>query len=167
MNRSIELHFPSPDVKVIAEPGRYYPTSAFTLATRVHSKREIHDNGELKSVMYFINDGTFGSFNEVVATKIFNSTLQIVHPLTLKSAEEKTYPSSVFGPTCSFVDTLCSDYPLPFLNLDDFIIFENMGAYSTVIASTFNGYPLPKVDHYIQRKDWYVIESIQCFIFQS
>lgn len=45
---------------------------------------------------------------------------------------------------------------LPDLGIDDAIIFENMGAYTIPIASPFNGFPLPKVEYYIERKHLYV-----------
>lgn len=58
----------------------------------------------------------------------------------------------------SGADVVCEDVMLPRLNFDDLIIFENMGAYSIVTATHFNGFPLPKVEHFVQRKDWYVFE---------
>lgn len=44
-------------LEVIAEPGRYYVESAYTLATAIHGIR----NSE-----YYINDGVYGSFNCVL-----------------------------------------------------------------------------------------------------
>lgn len=55
VNAALEDYFPlDAGVQVIAEPGRFYVASAYTLATLIHSKR---DN------MYYINDGVYGSFN--------------------------------------------------------------------------------------------------------
>lgn len=49
---------------MIAEPGRYFVASAFTLATNIVAKREVtDDNDSLVSTMYYINDGLYGSFN--------------------------------------------------------------------------------------------------------
>lgn len=54
-------------VHVIAEPGRFYVASAFTLATSIHSKRSVRgDENSPNTVthnMYYINDGVYGSFN--------------------------------------------------------------------------------------------------------
>lgn len=64
INQSLDDLFPSPEVQVIAEPGRYFVCSAFTLATNIHSKREIRSSdGNITNVMYYINDGVYGSFN--------------------------------------------------------------------------------------------------------
>lgn len=54
---------------------------------------------------------------------------------------------------CNLVIQVCEDVSLPNLDFNDFIIFENMGAYTIVTASLFNGYPIPNVEYYVQRKD--------------
>lgn len=52
---------------MIAEPGRFYVASAFTLATSIHSKRSVRgdesSSGAITHNMYYINDGVYGSFN--------------------------------------------------------------------------------------------------------
>jgi len=51
-------------VEVIAEPGRFYVASAYSLCTQVHSLRKwkaTEDNDT--HYMYYINDGIYGSFN--------------------------------------------------------------------------------------------------------
>jgi ornithine decarboxylase len=67
VNSALDEHFPDPElVRVIAEPGRYYVASAFVLATNIHSKREIPNGDELAHIMYYINDGVYGSFNSLL-----------------------------------------------------------------------------------------------------
>ena len=78
INAALDKHFPTDDVNIIAEPGRYYVSSAYTLATRIHSKREVYRDGLLKSVMYFINDGVYGSFN----CNLYDH--KVVHPVPIK-----------------------------------------------------------------------------------
>lgn len=102
------MHFPSPDVTIIAEPGRYYVASAYTLACRVHSKREVLKNGEFSSMMYFINDGVYGSFQIVLYQKAINQDQEVPQPLTLKSTEEKLFNSSIWGPTMDAADEVIS-----------------------------------------------------------
>jgi len=45
---------------------------------------------------------------------------------------------------------------MPLLKMDDWITFENMGAYTIPVASTFNGFPLPKVFAVANQKIWLV-----------
>lgn len=49
---------------------------------------------------------------------------------------------------------------LPQLNIDDFIIFEDMGAYAMALACRFNRVPEPKIEYYIQRKHWYALDLL-------
>ncbi|XP_013412534.1 ornithine decarboxylase-like [Lingula anatina] len=69
INNSLDEYFPEEEnVKVIAEPGRYYVQSAFTLALRVIARRverpETYSKQEEaeKSFMYYLSDGLHGSF---------------------------------------------------------------------------------------------------------
>lgn len=78
INISLDMHFASPNITIIAEPGRFFVSSAYTLACRIHSKREVYRNGDLQNAMYFINDGVYGSFN----CNLYDH--KIVHPVTLK-----------------------------------------------------------------------------------
>lgn len=104
MNRSIDLHFPSSDVTIIAEPGRYYVASAYTLACQVYSKREVFENGKFSSMKYYINDGIYGSFDCVLYQQLVPMDHEILHPLTLKSANENVFKSSICGPTMDSID---------------------------------------------------------------
>ena len=45
----------------------------------------------------------------------------------------------VFGPTCDGLDTVVHDYALPKLEVGDWLVFSNHGAYTFVGACSFNG----------------------------
>ena len=54
VNQALEKYFPNDDnIRVIAEPGRYYVASAYTLATNVIASREMVDPGRLFDYKYF------------------------------------------------------------------------------------------------------------------
>lgn len=67
---AIDAHF-EPSVRVIAEPGRYYVASAFTLAVNVMARRTVYPDSRdaplpgttSNNFMYYVNDGVYGSFN--------------------------------------------------------------------------------------------------------
>lgn len=147
INAALDQHFPDPeDVHVIAEPGRYYVSSAYTLITRIHSKREILRNGSTEKIMYFINDGVYGSFN----CNIYDH--KVVHPRTARDGLiEPAFRSSIWGPTCDALDQVCDNVMLPDLQINDLVVFENMGAYTIPIASPFNGFPLPTIEYYMEQ----------------
>ncbi|KAI8148182.1 pyridoxal-dependent decarboxylase [Fennellomyces sp. T-0311] len=135
---AVDAFFPS-DIRVIAEPGRYYVASAFTICTHVVGRRTVRAESETQ-YMYYVNDGMYGSFNCI----LFDH--QVVHPQVLVRnngpvhKDEKVYTSSVWGPTCDSIDCLAKETRLPLLEDGDWLFWENMGAYSICAASQFNGF---------------------------
>lgn len=132
-------------IKVIAEPGRYYVNSAFSLSVCVTSKREIKKpNGE-KMCMYYVNDGVYGSFNNIMYDHAVLPPPTIYRKDGEIKNDEKTYECSIWGPTCDSMDCLTNKMELPELNIGDWLSFDNMGAYTFAAASTFNGFAKAKL----------------------
>lgn len=158
VNQGLEAYFDDKNVRVIAEPGRFYVASAFTLVTNIQSKKNIYDatSGDINHVMYYINDGVYGSFNCLLYDH------QKVKPIMLQkpSDDVRKFPSTIWGPTCDALDQLVVDITMSDVNIGDFIVFENMGAYTIPVASPFNGFPLPKVFCFISRDIWQMIRSL-------
>jgi ornithine decarboxylase len=58
-----------------------------------------------------------------------------------KGNEERAlYPTTVFGPTCDSIDVLARGVLLRKLKVNDWLYFENMGAYTMAASSSFNGF---------------------------
>jgi len=118
---------------------------------------------------YYINDGVYGAFNNLLfdhATVRPRKLRDAISPkhhimvdvqgegedtlrtITVVEEEEKAspqdeslYPSTVFGPTCDSMDVLSRGVLLPKMDVGDWMYFQNMGAYTSAAASTFNGFP--------------------------
>lgn len=141
----VDSMFP-PEIRVIAEPGRYYVSSAFTICTNIIGRRTIaapKTAEQSQQYMYYVNDGMYGSFNCI----IFDH--QVVYPKVLvkdnnfvygQQLQEPHYESSVWGPTCDSIDCLNKSAQLPVLEAGDWLYYENMGAYTICAASQFNGF---------------------------
>ncbi|KAF9009140.1 hypothetical protein BDZ89DRAFT_1143997 [Hymenopellis radicata] len=146
---AIDEYFPDRNnLKIIAEPGRYYVANAFCLATNVIAKRTPMIEGKDKpDVMYYINDGVYGSFNCLM----FDHAVAHPYVLSLDSSfhvpsSEPLASSSVWGPTCDSIDKICTATMLPErLQTGDWLGFDNMGAYTICAASQFNGFQVSKV----------------------
>ena len=101
MNKSLDEYFPRGcGVEIIAEPGRFYVASAFTLITQIHSKRDVKTEGDdedstAKSFMYYINDGVYGSFNCVLYDHA------VVRPETLRVSRIQVFPYVNLSPVPS------------------------------------------------------------------
>lgn len=147
VNKALDKFFPEKSVRVISEPGRYYVASAFTLVTNVQSKRVCLNpaTGAIDRMMYYLNDGVYASFNCI----FFDA--QHPKPILIGQQSGKTYKSTIWGPSCDALDQIIETIHLPELQIDDWLIFDNMGAYTIPIASPFNGFPLPKVICYVSK----------------
>lgn len=155
INFALDSYFPEDSgVKIIAEPGRYYACSAFTLCLNVIAKRNIEEL-KTKSFMYYVNDGVYASFN-----CMFYDHVDGFQPIIIKdshSNDEAVYESSIWGPTCDGLDCISKKIQLPELDTGDFMAFRNMGAYTIAGACAFNGIPLPKTV-YMASTSWNTIK---------
>ncbi|KAI9495027.1 ornithine decarboxylase [Zychaea mexicana] len=152
---AVDALFP-PEVRVIAEPGRYYVASAFTVCTHVIGRRTVVAENETQ-YMYYVNDGMYGSFNCILFDhqEVYPQVLTRGGKLALDNEEKNnvkveddkgpTFTSSIWGPTCDSIDCLAKEAKLPVLDDGDWIYWENMGAYTICAASKFNGFKQSEV----------------------
>jgi len=150
VNEALELYFPEGDetLSIIAEPGRYYVASAFTLATMVIAKRMMPTSDGPKSAMYYLNDGVYGSFNCTIFDHWDVHPTPFILNRDIPSGSE-VYSTTLWGPTCDSMDCIKKDVYLPEMNIGEWIIFQEMGAYTIAAASTFNGFQLPSLKYNI------------------
>lgn len=143
VSESLDLHFPvdGPAVSVIAEPGRYYVESAFTLTALIVSKRRDHEDGE-EVINYFLNDGMYGSFS--------NTTFAVGEAIPVPEisqgkalADRSVKASTIWGPTCDSLDILHQRIFLPEMSVGEWMTFTDMGAYTMCLGTKFNGFTMP------------------------
>ncbi|ORY29411.1 ornithine decarboxylase [Rhizoclosmatium globosum] len=133
-------------IRVIAEPGRYYAASAFTLAVNVVARLAVQaptSANDHPAFMYYINDGMYGSFNCITFDHQICTPRVLAKNGTFMFGAETTepeYPCSIWGPTCDSIDCITKEGSLPELNVGDWMYFDNMGAYTLAAASRFNGF---------------------------
>ena len=120
------------DLRVIAEPGRFFAESIVTLITPVIGVGKRND-----TMHYWISDGLYGSFNCIM----YENQRPTAVPVKKKRIdEEENYrPSIVWGPTCDSTDCVAQDVALPELATGDHLVFFDAGAYTLSGACDFNG----------------------------
>jgi ornithine decarboxylase len=156
INQALEEYFPDDgNIRIIAEPGRYYVASAYTLATNVIASREMIDpeTGNMK-YMYYINDGVYGSFNCVLYDHYVPEPA-----LFSKNQSNEKFISSIWGPTCDGLDCIYTSIEIPKLNVGDWIYWKNMGAYTISGAVQFNGLPYGKPLYYMSKQFWTSVKA--------
>ena len=91
---------------------------------------------------YWISDGLYGSMNCLV----YDHAVLSPKPLYMvPNANQNTYSSTLFGPTCDGLDCVVRDVDLPLMHNGDWVLFPCMGAYTMAAGSDFNGFNITQV----------------------
>jgi ornithine decarboxylase len=147
LREALDQYMPS-HISIIGEPGRYYVSSAFTLAAHIIARRTIeHPSTREKSYMLYLNDGLYGNFSSIM----FDHQKPIAQ--VLRSGDRSYYDTiaskesadgieySIWGPTCDGIDRITESIRFDHtLDVGDWLYFENMGAYTKCSATKFNGF---------------------------
>lgn len=120
------------DAELVFEPGRLLVGNAGLLVTRV---LYVKDNGERRFVI------VDAAMNDLLRPSLYDAWHEIL-PVSAAAANAELQPVDVVGPVCESTDTFAKQRPLPPLKKDDLLVFSSAGAYSFVMASTYNSRPL-------------------------
>ena len=150
IKKGLTDHFTGwPDLRVIAEPGRYFVTTAFTMVTRVIGKKVTTDpRSQEKITRYCLNEGIYNCFYNIWLDDVVADPS---NTLCLAEGDRKTFKSALFGPTCTGFDFISTDIQLPDLELGDLLIHLDMGAYTICMAPgevSYGEFPKPKVYYF-------------------
>jgi ornithine decarboxylase len=140
------------DLRFIAEPGRYFVYRSTTIATKIYGRK----GGKGNNQALYVDDGVYGSFNNVVYDHAHPVPRKLTSALPYADVSE-SIPTAVFGPTCDGLDQICAQATtsLERAEIGDWLIFENMGAYTHTASFVFNGYThIPKKVHCISTIDY-------------
>ncbi|CAF93729.1 unnamed protein product, partial [Tetraodon nigroviridis] len=164
----VDLYFPpSSGVCIIAEPGSFFVSSAFTLAVNVISKEMVardsldqaHDEpspNDEPAFQYYMKEGVYGSF----ASKLCEDQIFVpsVHKNTCLNAA--VFSSSLRGPSGDDMDQVVEHCLLPELDIGDWLIFSQAGAYSLgqPRCSTTDA-PAPHVYYVVSSADWFEMQD--------
>lgn len=159
INSALDLYFPEGcGVDILAELGRYYVTSAFTVAVSIVAKREVLDQASReeqtgaapKSIVYYLDEGVYGVFNSV----LFDNTCPTPALQKKPSADQPLYSSSLWGPAVEGCDCVAEGLWLPQLQVGDWLVFDNMGAYTVDTKSLLGGTQARRVTYAMSRLAW-------------
>lgn len=149
LSAALDEYFPpSHGVNVIGEPGRFFASSAFTIACNVIARRTVEIPGSPDpNYMVYVNDGVYGNFSCIMfdhyspAPKVLRAGGRNYYdaPDAGESADGIEY--SIWGPTCDGIDRIAESVRFrQTLDVGDWVYFEDMGAYTKCSATRFNGF---------------------------
>ncbi|KAM0801930.1 pyridoxal-dependent decarboxylase [Usnea florida] len=142
LNKALDEHFLT-GCEILAEPGRFYVSSAITKACKVIGKRYVPTPSGEPCHMLYLNDSIYDNFSNI----IHDTKTLTPHILEGTSGRSKisTNPGNiphkytVCGATTNVGDRMCDDCYLPrALDIGDWLYFPNMGAYSRSTSSHLN-----------------------------
>ncbi|KAI9370917.1 putative ornithine decarboxylase [Aspergillus egyptiacus] len=158
------------EITVIAEPGRYYARSAYTLVSQVIGRRRQIGSASGTPDMLYQNDGVYGNFMNVIMEKEVMApylcsrkgrTDSISVSRSTKQGRTGNAPAegpgpgpgpqppvgtgeyrySVWGPTCDSTDCVVREAAFDSeVHVGDWLKYHNMGAYTSTTATRFNGF---------------------------
>lgn len=111
-------------VRVIAEPGRFFATAAYSLGAQVVLTTECQGKA-----CHYLEDGVFGSFRDAW---LLDVEYQVELLNMEKGVQERREWENcdLHGPTGDPVDVIRRNVMLPKLSVGDWLRFPNVGAYT-------------------------------------
>ncbi|NXI66988.1 AZIN2 inhibitor, partial [Anseranas semipalmata] len=166
INSALDTYFPEGcGVEIIARPGRYYVTSAFTFAASITAKEEVP--AEQSGSDGLILRACLLVWGQIV---ILYKTAQhcgagalipcgcAISPLQKPCPDHPSCSSSLRGPTGHAEDRIADGVELPDLQDGDWLIFQDMGAYTIATSSLLGGCPQPQVTYAMSRLAWKAVQ---------
>ena len=134
--RRVRGYIPS-NTRLIAEPGRFFASTCQDLFVKVIGKKEIHGR---KGFRYTLDESLYGQFSCIPFDQATPRWIRVRGQGEMK---RRNCPAVLYGRTCDSVDMIAKSESAEELMEGDWLWFPNMGAYTTVTSTEFNGFPRP------------------------
>jgi len=142
IREAVKLYMP-PEVRIIAEPGRFYARNAYTLVCKVISRRRQILNDKSNPDMLYQNDGVYGNFmnvlieHEIMCPSLVTPSLSLTASRADSSREDGEHWYSIWGPTCDSVDCVSRKMRMSSeVKVGDWLMYKNMGGKLRTISET-------------------------------
>ena len=125
------------DFTFIAEPGRFFSSVSQDFFVKVIGKKPWLNN----AWRYTIDDSLYGQFSCIPFDQ--------AKPLWMRVSQDdiirKKVKGLLMGRTCDSVDVIARCEEMEELEVGDWLWFPQMGSYTNVTATEFNGFPKPSI----------------------
>ena len=118
-----------PETAVYCEPGRFLPGTAVNLVASIIGTKD-----RAGHPWYILDEGIYGAFSGMMYDHWH-------YPLHTFGRSERVR-ATFAGPSCDGIDVLYEDFLTPRLTVGDHVLATDIGAYTTVAATQFNGFAL-------------------------
>ncbi|MFN8302094.1 MAG: type III PLP-dependent enzyme [Saprospiraceae bacterium] len=124
-----------PDTEIWSEPGRCLAADCMTALSQIIGKTLKN-----KRFWYYLNDGVYNTFSG----KIYDHARYDHRPLN-PPANEDLFDSVLAGPTCDSIDVLTETALLPELEIGQWFVTRQVGAYGWASRTNFNQLPQTRI----------------------
>jgi len=124
-------------LRLIAEPGRFFAETSHDLFVRVIGKKPALRGPGYR---YTVDESLYGQFSCIPYDHAQPKWIRVREPGELP---RKKMPAVLYGRTCDSVDMIAVAQEAEELVEGDWLWFPNMGAYTSVTSTEFNGFPRP------------------------
>ena len=124
------------NIELIAEPGRYFAASSHDLFVKVIGKKTA-----ASGFRYTIDESLYGQFSCIPFDQAKPRWIRV---RAAGEPQRKTCQGVLYGRTCDGLDLIAVGEAEE-LELGDWLWFPNMGAYTSVTSSEFNGFRPPEL----------------------
>lgn len=126
INACLQMLFP--ETEIWTEPGRCLAADSMAALSQVIGK-----SIRQRKYWYYLNDGVYNTFSG----KMYDHAEYRHEPLTPRNRAE-LFESVLAGPTCDSIDILAANALLPEMEIGDFFITPQVGAYGWASRTDFN-----------------------------
>ncbi len=130
--------FPAATTTWIAEPGRFFAAPAADAEVEVIGVKPRLPPAT-SGTRVTLDESVYGIFSNIP----FDGYRPVFEHLDPAARHRPVEATTVFGRTCDSADCIAEDIQLPALRVGDRLRVRNMGAYTVVSSSEFNGFPAP------------------------
>ena len=134
--------FPATTTTWIAEPGRFFASTAADAEVEVIGVKPRLPS-QPPGTRVTLDESVYGIFSNIP----FDGFRPVFEHLDPAARHRPTEATTLFGRTCDSADCIAEDMVLPALRVGDRLRVRNMGAYTVVSSSEFNGFPAPRREY--------------------
>lgn len=131
-------------MKMSAEASKMLLSNAYTIYTRVTAVKRKLEKDYVRYLIYTDN-GVYCSFYNAKATNEVINPQPILLSQNPEGSNQEMFVTTVFGPTCDSIDTLGTDFRLPFMTVGDWFMYKGNGYLCNSYYTLFNGFAVPEI----------------------
>jgi ornithine decarboxylase len=92
----------------------------------------------------FVNSGVYQQFGAHIFDLEFFKAQPLLPVEEIKKRIEQHTNTFIWGQTCDGCDWFTKNKLFPLMNMGEWLLYRNMGAYNSAIGTPFNGFAEPK-----------------------